>query len=437
MRQDVKVLALSDTHLVGASSPVRFDAGDAPIVQPEPGEATLPSGLTRGFRYTAWSFAPEPEASSLRQLKTSYPVELVEPGTFLDIWHRIAAPPFGTRHRAQRIAALLHDHPFLLKYAPLARAAFTVAGNARTPYAAAAALESWFRTDGGFTYTNRPPLTRGPALVDFVTQTRAGYCQHFAGAMALMLRYLGVPARVAVGFSSGSYDSRKGIWRVTDHDAHAWVEIWFDGFGWLPFDPTPSGRPERGELTAPYEVAARTTGTSAGVGTIPGLQGGRPTGKTGDPGAGIPVFTPVPAHASRNGSLVLLLILIAAAAGGAIVAVKFAVRRVRYVTRDPRRVAAACRRDLADYLVDQRIDAARSATLHELGALVDHELGVDADAFVAAATAARFGPPAGASSSARRARRELRTLRHRIRVRLSTRHRLRGLLSLRSFGFAP
>ena len=112
-------------------------------------------------------------------------------------------------------------------------------------------------------------------------------------------------------------------------------------------------------------------------------------------------------------------------------------RRARYLTRDPRRLAAACRQELADYLLDQRIDAARSATLHELGALVRHELAVDPDAFVGAATAARFGPPAGAAPAARRARRELRALLRGVRVRLPARDRVRGLLSLRSFGFAP
>ncbi len=70
-----------------------------------------------------------------------------------------------------------------------------------------------------------------------MTETRSGYCQHFAGAMALMLRYLGIPARVAAGFASGTYS--KDHWTVTDHDAHAWVEVWFAGYGWLPFDPTP------------------------------------------------------------------------------------------------------------------------------------------------------------------------------------------------------
>jgi hypothetical protein len=135
--------------------------------------------------------------------------------------------------------------------------------------------------------------------------------------------------------------------------------------------------------------------------------------------------------------LLLLLAIVACAALAALVATKVAVRRARYVTRDPRRLAAACRQELASFLLDQNIEAARSATLHELGALVLHELRVDPDAFVAAASAARFGPPADAASAARDARRELRALVRRMRLRLSERDRVRGLLSLRSLGFAP
>ena len=75
-----------------------------------------------------------------------------------------------------------------------------------------------------------------PPLVGFVVDTRTGYCQHFAGAMALMLRLLGIPARVAAGFVPGHYHD--GTWTVTDHDAHTWVEVWFRGYGWLAFDPT-------------------------------------------------------------------------------------------------------------------------------------------------------------------------------------------------------
>src|SRR5205807_95039 len=124
-------------------------------------------------------------------------------------------------------------------------------GGAPSPYAAAVALESWFRTRGGFTYANQPPLSpSAPPLVYFVQRSKAGYCQYFAGAMALMLRYLGIPAREAVGFTSGRY--AHGEWTVTDHDAHAWVEVWFRGQGWLPFDPTPG----RGRLSAPYSAGS-------------------------------------------------------------------------------------------------------------------------------------------------------------------------------------
>jgi transglutaminase-like putative cysteine protease len=432
VRQEVHVLALSDTRLVGASIPLRFDAGEAPVVSRVPGIAQLESGLTRGFRYTVWSEAPEPTAAALARSKPVYPIELTEPGTFLDVPGG-TMPSFG---RSRRIESR--------RYAPLERAALAVAGGARTPYAAAAALETWFRDNGGFTYTNRPVGDELPPLVSFVTRTRAGYCQHFAGAMALMLRYLGVPARVAVGFSSGTYDAKKGLWRVTDHDAHAWVEAWFRGYGWLPFDPTPAaGRPERGQLSAPYAAAARA-----------GLSGGSgPVGRRGstDPrlsahrhgeqeGTGLRALdargAARPQSGSRGGSLLLLLAILVGAAFGAVAATKLVLRYARYVTRDPRRVAAACRRQLADFLVDQNIGAARSATLHELGAIVRHELAVDPDAFVAAATAARFGPPAGAARAAREARRELRALLRRMRGRLRTRDRVRGVVSLRSLGFS-
>ena len=436
LRQDVQVLALSDTHLIGASVPLRYDAGDAPLVSSVPGVAELPSGLTRGFRYTVWSEALQPTAVDLAHSKPIYPNALIEPGTFLDVGRGITMPPFG-QPRIFR--------PELVRYAPLERTAVAVAGKARTPYAAAVALMSFFRSSGGFQYTNSPPpLGAAAPLVEFVTRTRAGYCQYFAGAMALMLRYLGVPARVAVGFSSGTYDSKAGVWRVTDHDAHAWVEAWFRGYGWLPFDPTPPARPGRGQLSAPYAAAAAGAGAGAGT-SVPALGSGpsdpRQSGhRHGDApssaarGSGSPAQGSAP---SSHGSLLLLLALVLGAALSLIVVAKIAVRRARYLTRDPRRLAAACRQELSDYLVDQRIDSARSATLHELGALVREELVVEPDAFVAAASAARFGPPAGSERAAREARRELRALIRAMRRRLRARERLRGIASLRSLGFAP
>src|SRR2546423_4080994 len=64
--------------------------------------------------------------------------------------------------------------------------------------------------------------------------------------MALMLRLLGIPARVAAGFVPGHYHD--GTWTITDHDAHTWVEVWFRDYGWLAFDPTPG----RARLSGAY-----------------------------------------------------------------------------------------------------------------------------------------------------------------------------------------
>ena len=107
-------------------------------------------------------------------------------------------------------------------------------------------------------------------------------------------------------------------------------------------------------------------------------------------------------------------------------------RTSRRIRHEPRRVAAACREELASFLVDQRIEVPRSATLAELGELVRHEFGIDPRAFVAAATAARFAPAAIAEEGAHAARRELRALLDAARRCLTRRERLAGLLSVRS-----
>jgi hypothetical protein len=111
---------------------------------------------------------------------------------------------------------------------------------------------------------------------------------------------------------------------------------------------------------------------------------------------------------------------------------KLGVRVVRGVRRDPRAVAAACRQELTSFLVDQRIETPRSATLGDLGELFRREFGVKPDAFVNAATAARFGPAGDAAPAAATARRELHALVGAARRSLTWRDRLRGLVSLRS-----
>ena len=101
---------------------------------------------------------------------------------------------------------------------------------------------------------SRPP---GQAPLDyFINQTHEGYCQHYAGAMALLLRMGGISARVATGFSPGGYSSRKKAWIVRDTDAHAWVEVWFDKYGWVTIDPTPDAHAR--------PLAGRRAGARAG-----------------------------------------------------------------------------------------------------------------------------------------------------------------------------
>ena len=97
----------------------------------------------------------------------------------------------------------------------------------------------------GFSYTQTPPTHQFP-LASFLFTDKQGYCQQFSGAMAMLLRMGGIPARVAAGFTPGTYDKHSGRWIVTDTDAHAWVEAWFPNYGWVRFDPTPATAPARG-----------------------------------------------------------------------------------------------------------------------------------------------------------------------------------------------
>ena len=102
------------------------------------------------------------------------------------------------------------------------------------------------------------PLSRSADVVDtFLFERRAGYCAQFATTMAAMARVVGLPARVATGYVPGRYNSLTGAHAVRLQDAHAWVEIKFDRYGWVPFDPTP--RPDSPwSLDRGFSVATQT-----------------------------------------------------------------------------------------------------------------------------------------------------------------------------------
>jgi transglutaminase-like putative cysteine protease len=421
IEQKVEVKALAEDRLVAAGTPVAVDAPTLGTVFSFAGGVVRAQGvISLGTRYWIWSYVPDPSPAALAAAPARYS-SAARP--FLTLWGR-TMPGYGAVDRDRRVEALLRDPSYsdLGAYRTLYEDARRVTRGSKSPYAAVLALESWFRQRGGFRYTEHPPPTRGRPLIDFVEKTRAGYCQHFAGAMALMARLLGIPARVAVGFTSGHYEG--GGWTVTDHDAHAWVEAWFPGYGWIPFDPTPG----RGTFSTQYSVASNSRATVAALrhGALDKVVADRSPGDLDGLGGA--------ASGSRNDPPSILLVGVALALLCAVLigVAKWIRRRLGYLTVDPRRSAAATRKELESFLRDQGVAVPRSATLEDLRAAVADELALDASAYVAAAGRARFGDPQDAPSAARAARAELRELLHDLREHLSLGARLRGFVSLRS-----
>jgi len=425
VRQRVTMEALHDNHLVGAEEPVAFSThGIETVSFANDGIALVVPGRARGRTYTVWSSVRHPTPEQLARTEP-------DRTTRIGVDKRVFVPPFGTPGRDAVVRGLLDA--YTSPYTQLYDAAKRIVGRAKNPYAAVVAIESWLRESGRFRYDEHPPAVPGvPPLVAFVTETHRGYCQHFAGAMALMLRYLGIPARVAAGFASGTYADDH--WTVTDHDAHAWVEVWFEGHGWLPFDPTPG----RGELAASYSAssksfdpgaAAALVGAGSAIQRLLQNEALSSSSVRGEHARSVPVAEP-----SNHRALLIVGLLVAGLVvlGIAVFAGKAIRRRARYLPADPRAVSAACRRELSEILLDQRIDVPRSATLQELGALLDAEFEVGASSLVEAAGGARFAAPGVAVEAAARARAEIRELRRVLRQRLSTFERLTGALSLRS-----
>ncbi|MET7326944.1 DUF3488 and transglutaminase-like domain-containing protein [Nonomuraea sp. NPDC005650] len=149
----------------------------------------------------------------------------------------------------------------------IAQLANKLTANAKTDYEAAVKLQQFF-TNGNFTYNLRTQGHGNSALRDFLLRDRAGYCEQFAASMAVLARLVGIPSRVAIGYTGGTKVGDR--WQVGTNDSHSWPELYFEGVGWLPFEPTPSGSLGQGSARVPEYTQPRPEATGEAATPTPG-----------------------------------------------------------------------------------------------------------------------------------------------------------------------
>jgi len=186
------------------------------------------------FAYTVTATIPQVQPSDLVGLGKEYPRELAAYLTLpFDRVDQIPGPDKAAAWRKE----ITEELPSGWEWAGLYDLNERIVGHATDPYQVTLRIERYLRRAYSYSLTPRASEYSSPYAA-FLFDTRAGYCQHFAGAMALLLRYNGIPARVALGFATGEKIG-KDLYQVTTNNAHAWVEVYFPTVGWVAFDPTP------------------------------------------------------------------------------------------------------------------------------------------------------------------------------------------------------
>lgn len=206
IRYEVQLSSMTSDALFFAGSPVLLRINSARVIRSSTDSYRLGGGSPEGLHYGVYSAleegAPQPEVRRLSEDER--------------LLH-LLLPPVD-----RRIVALARQ----------------VTEGLESDEARARAIESYLRTH--YRYSTEP-LTRAAAdpLANFLFERRKGHCEYFASAMAVMLRVVNIPARVANGFQSGVYNPVSGWLVIRASDAHSWVEAWLPGRGWTTFDPTP------------------------------------------------------------------------------------------------------------------------------------------------------------------------------------------------------
>jgi len=371
----------SDTWATRVTTKVTFSKGVSmsplPVPFPTIG-VSAPAGVVQADRSSRMVFDNGAALSGLSYSVTS--LELNPPPQVL----AAASPPRDIASSYLTVPA---------SYDSLNLLADSVVAGAKTAYAKAVALQNWLgQGGGGFTYSLKAPtITNAAGLENFLDNTRSGYCQQFAFAMAVLARLVGIPSQVSYGYTSGTPDG-KDTWLVTTHDAHAWPELYFQGLGWLRFEPTPAGAGGQGTATVPsYTQQSTSTGPSKTSSTKSGTtktSGAGHSGKT----AGLPnerlenpyadaggAAAPRAVRAGLNPwelaglSLLALLVLTALAPGCARLMIRH--RRWRTGARGgDAELAHTAWRELRDDLMDYRGGYAPSESPRALASRVSAEL---------------------------------------------------------------
>jgi transglutaminase-like putative cysteine protease len=305
----VSVRRMRSRAVISAGTTMAVLSSSKPMVaSPLPGMLVAQPDVRRGDSYTLQVHVPKPPPGTLHQSTTGSSGEQAD-DLLVELPFRAGEEP--TYHQLGRGGegwadrAVLHVRPYgdkrgdFLEFPGPDVSRFDIATMMRrtlywrtwrlaqrlkrgthTPLEYILRVNRYLQTDFGYSERpTEPPPGRAP-LDAFLFDTKEGYCQHFSGAMALLLRMGGVPARVVSGFSPGGYSKRRNAWIVRDTDAHAWVEAWFDRSGWVTYDPTPDSTPARSQIAALEELPppAPTSTAATGAGGGAGATGQRPGG---------------------------------------------------------------------------------------------------------------------------------------------------------------
>jgi transglutaminase-like putative cysteine protease len=275
-----------------------------------------------------------------------------------------------------------------------------ITAGAGSPYDAAVALQRWFTSEGGFSYSTQVTTGSGEdALATFLDE-RIGYCEQFSATMALMARAVGIPARVVIGFTQGTQEA--GTWAVRGSDAHAWPELWMGQAGWVRFEPTP-GAP----TTAAPDYTQATAEPSAQPSASAPTFGGNPADQPTDVPRNLLDADGLQTGASGGGASRSVVWPLATAILLVVLLVPSAVRLVRRRRRVRAADGEAAYRELADTLLDLGLGdelatpratvAAARAALEESGEALDDDVRAALLDILSAVELQRYAAPGAVS----------------------------------------